>query len=1205
MWNLEFKKRVTITVVDLSPYFSTIGTPDHDTAKSVVFSSKMRGHEGDVSSVTLLINNATNFPNTARAAAGSATKEGSNSWLVTRMRHLIETTGFHQGLTTMFHIGRFSQSSIASQLWSTLCVAEFIMADYPLRAVCAGVPLTCVFDATSAFDNKFSFFVPVKAWWEYLRDEYERMRLDLWRVTGAKINSFATFQKDIHLARRVMERLAVACRSLCGNKESVVDPVYVCEHFRFLEIMLKDVAKRDLRFGGSLTALITPQSLEDAMRTTHTSTATESVISTPNSSSDGVSDIHPDSDLDSTSTSSGSAFLDSTFDFLDSDSFPWWDWTTETVKEIPVGKGKAVPAGKGKAVPAGKGKAVPAGKGKGVPADKRNVLATSSSIGKDVLASRKRKNNSCLELPRRQLPRSSGVANPVHFKEDVDIPERPVVRIVNKPGREQVEGGFLPQISNDSFMVAEELLFDDSATAFSPPPKALPTICIESFRGSDGSLVAGPYKYKDGDSTKAYDIGSDKYLYQGGEKKLTEVLCCKTTSAYVYFFKHANLRPHFVIGNEKASMYRKKLVGLDIDIRDVPSWKLKDPVKIVSDLSLVHGLREGRKEESDFMFVSSQTKLFQRYFGDDLAKLQFPTSRWMEFFDRQTTKSDNHGRNFQFGHHDCGYGREGVCASAHNSQDSGIAFVLGKPHTIGDREMMATLGPVLDRTTLMMDEICSENEDRLMNDPERDSVFGADMRAKTNSVHSRFEAYTIVRQPLGRATDVIHGNADFPSTSRHLDGPNCNRPGYTTTAVFSYLCVWKGTAYRTSIIMYTRQSCGNYCWRNFFARKLREKLRDYIVERNGGVHYGDFSLTESMARFRGEYDRRPNANKKFFLRPEDNDLSPTFFDRNPTSRWRHVQDREMTSPKWQAFDWEGKYQSPLYLIAVPEFFCRYGFVSSFASQINRFVWHQQLDTPDEMIYQLLYIALISSSQVQFYYVVGLLINEKKQLVAKYEESKLSSGGKTDVTLFRRYQRICETELNSMTGGPFNRIQAQPITHSIFSDDDSLRKNLEKFPQLVDDITDGRFLNANGILKERPGNALKVVGDVGSLSCAPLLVFVGMAKGVHAVNTAKQSLVNTTSRNSYYPALKKFLDDHDTAAPKMTKDEDFLIRLFKGIAKSWNTVIGSSENGCCALFRVTKKYDVYFRGQDIYNLDDTSDVVKVKAFGSETWVAKEF
>ena len=53
-----------------------------------------------------------------------ATEEGSctedmPSWLVGQMNDLLNSTGVHQGLTCMFHIGQYSQASAFSRLWST------------------------------------------------------------------------------------------------------------------------------------------------------------------------------------------------------------------------------------------------------------------------------------------------------------------------------------------------------------------------------------------------------------------------------------------------------------------------------------------------------------------------------------------------------------------------------------------------------------------------------------------------------------------------------------------------------------------------------------------------------------------------------------------------------------------------------------------------------------------------------------------------------------------------------------------------------------------------------------------------------------------------------------------------------------------------------------------------------------------------------
>jgi hypothetical protein len=379
------------------------------------------------------------------------------------------------------------------------------------------------------------------------------------------------------------------------------------------------------------------------------------------------------------------------------------------------------------------------------------------------------------------------------------------------------------------------------------------------------------------------------------------------------------------------------------------------------------------------------------------------------------------------------------------------------------------------------------------------------------------------------------------------------------------------------------------------------------VENNGGIHYNNFSLTDDMNQFKGEYNTCPTGNNDvFWLRPVEEDLSVSYLERNPHSRWvEQGPARIQYSPSWKSYDWGGKFETPLQIIPFPEFLCRFGFVSSFAYQINRFVSEGEIETPPEQIHQLLYVALLSSSQIQYYYVMELLIARKRDLLRSYKLAKTVTGNRTDVTLFREYQNICETRFSTMTAGPFNRVQAQPTNHSIFFEDNVLRENLEKIPKVIQQLEDGQYLNSNGVLVKRPGTELAMVGDVAYLSCAPLVVFVGKAKSEQAINTAKQSMINTKSKNSYYHVLQQYLDGYDTAEPMMKKDEHFLMRIFRGIAKSWNTVIGSIENGCCATFRTAKKCDIFFYGQELYVLDDTCSKVMVKRYGVDTWEVKDF
>ena len=1105
----------------------------------------------------------------------------------------------------MFHIGRFSDTSLASKLCSTICVMEFLTRLYPgKQSGGEDYPLSCIFVAKSKFDTDFMVYNHPLSWWRFVRVQYDQMRLDLKRNCKVTIAAFECFSQMFRLAKKVLVRLAKIFQILSQNNNINVHPASVCAQMVYLEQLLAGYTKNVLRKDDKVLEVITEKTLSRAWEAGPDYAGPEG----SNEQDQEEENEIPLSDLDNSlpetndenggSTTSGDdqdcdnelsedeesiVYDDESdeeednifFDIFDSD-LSGDDDVDQVLAELAEINDPD--------------------------SDSESTLLDSESL--ESKSKRRKLNNS--SVPRIQRPWNM-TRNPDHDEEDFDIPARIPLTTTPKPGGyEPLEGSPENRLGG-----GEGVMFDDDAVEFCPPRSILPTIVIETFRNNKGEIVRGPYKYVDKDGTrKGYPIGSEQYLHKNkGDVHLRNVLFCRTSKAYVYFFKDANLRPHFVIGENRVPEYCNKLDGLDVDLRSISQWKTRQPVKVLSDYSIQEGLREGVKEESDFTFVSDQTDLWREYFGS-LGDIPFPTSKWMNYFDGKTDTRDKQGRGFAFGHEDVGFGREGVAQSAHLSQQQGREFVLGKPCIIGDSEMMKTLGPVVDRTTMLMDTICFDNGGRLMNDSQRNSMFGAKLRTLIRSRHSRFEAFTIVRQPLGKAADVLGGKIKFNGTHRHLDGPNCTRQSYRMTAVFSYLCVWNEVVYRMSIIMYTRASCGNYCWRNYFARILRRRLRDYIVEYNGGVHYRNLCLTKNMEWFQGEYGRKAsgkNQNECFFLKPKEYNLSETFFERlrfhnQKQSRWTDAASRTYSSPSWKPFNWDDKMDKPLNIIAFPEFFCRFGFCSSFASQINRFVAKDTNihgECPREIIYQLLYISLISTSQVQFYYILNVLIGKKREVLARYKELKRCTG-ETDVSVFRLYQDISTEKFTCITGGPYNRVQAQPCRHPIFESDKELRKNIEKIPKVLDDIQKGRFLDQSGVINGRPGRDLAMVGDVASISCAPIVMFVGLAEGDHAANTAKQTMVNVGTTNSYFPKLQSFLDAHDNGEPKTKKDKEFVVRIGRAIAKSWNDVMGSVENGCCAEFRGKMKCDVFFKGQDLYILDDTSCHVKVKRWGNTDW-----
>ena len=96
-----------------------------------------------------------------------------------------------------------------------------------------------------------------------------------------------------------------------------------------------------------------------------------------------------------------------------------------------------------------------------------------------------------------------------------------------------------------------------------------------------------------------------------------------------------------------------------------------------------------------------------------------------------------------------------------------------------------------------------------------------------------------------------------------------------------------------------------------------------------------------------------------------------------------------------------------------------------------------------------------------------------------------------------------------------------------------------------------------------------------------------------------------SDHSYLTLMKKWLEEHIVKNQihlniEEATSENKLKRMWKAIAKSMNEVPASIENATCAMFRGTKRYDIYFHGQSLYNLVEDSDLVRVRDWESDDW-----
>lgn len=205
------------------------------------------------------------------------------------------------------------------------------------------------------------------------------------------------------------------------------------------------------------------------------------------------------------------------------------------------------------------------------------------------------------------------------------------------------------------------------------------------------------------------------------------------------------------------------------------------------------------------------------------------------------------------------------------------------------------------------------------------------------------------------------------------------------------------------------------------------------------------------------------------------------------------------------------------------------------------------------------------------------------------------------------------------GGPLTRYQGQAdwrkdqtgrqkkVGLFDFESNDILKENLERLEDAIIELNNGSWLNdKNELIKNLASYKIKNLGTVGSLSFPSLCCFTGLCVSKEAITTAKSVLPNMIkSDHSYLTLMKKWLKEL-VAKNQMhinieeATSENKLKRMWKAIAKSMNEVPASIENGTCAMFRGTKRYDIYFHGQSLYNLVEDSDIVRVRDWESDDW-----
>lgn len=343
------------------------------------------------------------------------------------------------------------------------------------------------------------------------------------------------------------------------------------------------------------------------------------------------------------------------------------------------------------------------------------------------------------------------------------------------------------------------------------------------------------------------------------------------------------------------------------------------------------------------------------------------------------------------------------------------------------------------------------------------------------------------------------------------------------------------------------------------------------------------------------------------LVPPDKSIGDLVYkQRNPDCKWDQNKERNK-SLKWTKHKCnDEKENNPkkkslkCKMIKVQEFVNRYGCVSSYAHGINCMSTTHQLD--QTQVAQLVCVALLTPSQIQFQHVIKSMIETKKGTCDKTSN------------MFRKfYEKTNELGLK-WGGGPLSRFQGQSdcrkdrTTESFdFESNDVLESNLELLLNATIDLNNGAWLNdKKELVKNLAKHKIKNVGNVASLSFPSLCCFTGLCTSKDATITAKSVLPNMSEQDhSHTELMKKWLqelveDDQMHVDIEEATSENKLKQMWKAIAKSLNEVTALIENATCAVFQGYKRCDIYFHGQSLYNLVEEWDEVFVKDWESDEW-----
>lgn len=428
------------------------------------------------------------------------------------------------------------------------------------------------------------------------------------------------------------------------------------------------------------------------------------------------------------------------------------------------------------------------------------------------------------------------------------------------------------------------------------------------------------------------------------------------------------------------------------------------------------------------------------------------------------------------------------------------------------------------------------------------------------------------------------------------DGPNCSKPTYRHTIVYSKVVVWKDMVYRFTVILYSRQSCSDYLKKNQKCVKFRQYFLDYRIKKNGRIKYDNLCLNEKL-KYKGII-KNVNAARKttkdadthFEIAPNKQYLTPRYVKRNPDCTWIDCNYESLSELKWT--------KDPNYagidVVFLPEFTNRCAYVSLYASQINKL--RETFQLTRAVVSELVYLALLSPSAIHFYWSTEHMLKGKDDRGNKYDENL-----KHPILL---HMEICQRSNKLYRGGSRPRFQAQ----GDFQMPDNLAKisdNMKKFESAVESLNAGNQLMVKGRYKKTEVTELYGVGSVGALSFPSLCIFVGLATTKEAVATAKDAYVNNKSSLNYFQKLQLALAVEQDEGNEPNNDPSYYYAIWKAVAKSIKETVATMENTTCAMLREGKRSDVFIKGQSLYKFSPFNYNVYIKRYGCNTWEEKTF